>query len=354
LIWPKRLEATYNHVPVIGSPTQEGDFMQTTIHARSEFHKRVRWALIAMALSACFAATPVLALVYQDTDAQSAGLGAGHAFLDGEARLSIAVTSGGHFGCSGSLVGGGAFVLTAAHCLTDDNGAKIATSIDILFGNSNLDVTATKYVLNPDWVGTISGGGDLALIKLDTPILSLPSYQLDTASTAVGDVVTLAGYGNTGVGATGEEAHTFGTTLQFGRNRYDFDYDDVPWVYEYDFDKLGDNSFNVTDGPAVGSDEVDLGSGDSGGAALMLVDGVWQIVGVHEFTICAVDDCDPISAFGEKAGDTSVFAYRDWLNAELAPVPEPRTWALLGVGLIAVSLVARRRASAVGPRTATA
>jgi hypothetical protein len=54
--------------------------------------------------------------------------------------------------------------------LTDDSGKPIATSIDVLFGNSNLDVTATKYVLNPDWVGTISGGDDLALVKLDTPV----------------------------------------------------------------------------------------------------------------------------------------------------------------------------------------
>jgi secreted trypsin-like serine protease len=339
-------------------PAQEGDFMQTTIHARSGLYRYVLCTLTALALSAGFAATPASALVYQDTDAQSAGLGAGHAFLDGEAALSVALSTGGHGGCSGSLVGGGAFVLTAAHCLTDDSGKPIATSVDILFGNSNLDVKATQYVLNPDWVGTISGGGDLALIKLDTPILSIPSYQLDTASTVVGSVVTLAGYGNTGVGDTGEEDHTFGEALQFGRNRYDFDYDDVPWVYEYDFDKLGDNSFNVTDGPAVGTDEVDLGSGDSGGAALTLVDGAWEIVGVHEFTICAVDDCDPLSKFGEKAGDTSVFAYRDWLNSELAgssaPVPEPATWALLGVGMIAVSLVARRRASVAALRTENA
>jgi secreted trypsin-like serine protease len=306
-----------------------------------------------MALAAGLAATPASALVYQDTDAQSAGLGAGHAFLDGEAALTVALSTGGHGGCSGSLVGGGAFVLTAAHCLTDDSGKPIATSIDILFGNSKLDVTATNYLIDPDWVGTIIGGGDLALIKLGTPILSIPSYQLYTASTAVGNVVTLAGYGDTGVGDTGAEPHTFGTTLQFGQNRYDFNYDDVPWVYEYDFDKLGDDSFNLTDGSAVGTDEVDIAPGDSGGAALMLVDGVWQIVGVHEFTICAVDDCDPLSKFGEKAGDTSVFAYRNWLNDELAgsaPVPEPTTWALLTIGFMAVCL-ARRLARAVGPWT---
>ena len=186
------------------------------------------------------------------------------AMLSSMARLGSAITfaSGGHVGCSGSLVGGGAFVLTAAHCLTDDDGTTEATSIAVSFANSGLDVTATNYDINPDWVGTIIGGGDLALIKLDTPILGIPSYQLDTTSTAVGNVVTLAGYGDTGVGDSGAESHT-NDTLRFGRNRYDFVYDDVPWVYEYDFDKLGDDSFNQTDGPAVGTDEVDLGGGDS-------------------------------------------------------------------------------------------
>jgi hypothetical protein len=213
-------------------------------------------------------------------------------------------------------------------------------------------------VINPDWVGTIIGGGDLALIKLDAPILSIPSYQLDTASTAVGDIVTLAGYGDSGVGATGADDSDPFARLRFGRNRYDFDYDDVPWVYEYDFDKLGDNSFNQTDGPAVGKDEVDLGPGDSGGAGLVFIGGAWQIVGVHEFTICTTPGCDGSkSVFGEKAGDTSVFAYRDWLNAEIgvspAPVPEPETWALLTIGFVAVSFAARRRGAVFGSQMAT-
>jgi secreted trypsin-like serine protease len=328
--------------------------MQTIIDFRSEFYARARWALAAIALSTVLAATPASAIVYQDTDGQSAGLGAGHAFLDGEASLRITFASGGHVGCSGSLVGGGAFVLTAAHCLTDDDGTPEATSVAVSFANSGLAVTATNYDINPDWVGTIIGGGDLALIKLDTPILSIPSYHLDTTSTAVGNVVTLAGYGDTGVGNSGAESHT-NDTLRFGRNRYDFVYDDVPWVYEYDFDKLGDDSFNQTDGTAVGTDEVDLGGGDSGGAGLMFINGVWEIVGVHEFTICTAPGCDDaLSVFGEKAGDTSVFAYRDWLNRELgvAPVPEPRTWALLTIGFIAVGFASRRRASAVRPRTA--
>ena len=169
--------------------------------------------------------------------------------------------------------------------------------------------------------------------------------------------MTLAGYGNTGVGDTGEEPHTFGKTLQFGQNRYDFDYDDVPWVYEYDFDKLGDDSFNVTDGPAVGSDEVDhrigrfgQGGADAGGRRL----GDRRRARVHHLRHRRLRS---ISEFGEKAGDTSVFAYRDWLNSELTagspPVPEPGTWALIGIGFVVVSFVARngRPPSNCGGRT---
>jgi secreted trypsin-like serine protease len=330
-----------------------GDLMHIDIDFRSRLYAHARWAFAAVVLSTALAAvTPARAIVYQDANAQSAGLGAGQAFLNGEAALRITFASGQHFGCSGSLVGGGAFVLTAAHCLTDDDGNREATSIALSFANSGLSVTATNYDINPNWVGTIIGGGDLAVIKLDTPILSIPSYQLDTTSTAVGKVVTLAGYGDTGVGDTGAKPHT-NTTLRFGRNRYDFDYDDVPWVYEYDFDKVGDDSFNQTGGPAVGADEVDIGDGDSGGAGLMFIDGAWQIVGVHEFTICTAPGCDVSrSVFGEKAGDTSVFAYRDWLNAEIgvAPVPEPATWSLLTIGLVAIGFAVGRRRSEVEQR----
>jgi secreted trypsin-like serine protease len=330
--------------------------MQTHVHSLLDFLPRARNAIVGLALSAVLAG-PAFAIVFQDPQAQSEGLGAGQAFLNGEAALRMTFSDGSHPGCSGSLVGGGAFVLTAAHCLTDGKGNKEATSIDMFFAGSNLDVTSTHYLINPNWVGTISGGGDLALIKLNAPILSIPSYQLDTKSTAVGDIVTLAGYGETGVGDTGEQRSTFGT-LHYGRNRFDFPYDDVPWVYEYDFDKLGDDSLNVTGGLAVGSDEVDIGAGDSGGGALMFVNGAWELVGVHEFTICAVDDCGPISAFGEKGGDTSVFAYRTWLDQELGaaaaatPVPEAKSWALLTMGFVALGLMSRRRSTSSAHRTA--
>ena len=50
-----------------------------------------------------------------------------------------------------------------------------------------------------------------------------------------------------------------------------------------------------------------------------------------------------MSVFGEKAGDTFVFAYRGWLDEGLgvvpAPVPEPRTWVLMTIGFIAAGSI---------------
>ena len=59
-----------------------------------------------------------------------------------------------------------------------------------------------------------------------------------------------------------------------------------------------------------------------------------------------------MSVFGEKAGDTFVFAYRGWLDEGLgvvpAPVPEPRTWVLMTIGFI----ISRRGFPGLGLRRA--
>ena len=299
------------------------------------------WLFATVALAAGSGVRPASAVVFQDQAAQSAGLGAGQTFLNGEARLTISLSGGGAVGCSGNLLAGGAFVLTAAHCLTNSSGTKDATSVNLYFGNTGLDVTSTNYFVDPTWNGTIAGGGDLALIKLGAPISSIAGYQLDTSSSAVGDVVTLAGYGFTGVGSTGSVSGTFGT-LRYGRNSYDTVYSNAPWVYAYDFDKYGTSSYNVFGGNAVGTDEAIVAPGDSGGGSFIYTGGIWQLVGVHEFIGCVQSNCTPNSSFGQIAGDTSVYAYQSWLSSVLTPVPEPATWALLGAGFAGLGAASRR------------
>lgn len=290
-------------------------------------------ALVALA------AHPAAAIVYQDATAQSAGLGAGLSYLNAEAELTVSLSNTTQVGCSASLLSGGLYLLTAAHCVTGDTGSLTATSIAIDFANTGYTTTAASYVVDPTWTGSITTGGDLAVLKLATAITSITGYTLDTAASALGDTVILTGYGLTGVGATGYVSNTFGT-LRYGANVYDAVYSDVPSVYAYDFDKVGTNADNVTGGGAIGSTEAMIAPGDSGGASLVNIGGTWEIVGVHDFLDCITNGCTPNSSFGQLGGDTSVYADAAWIDSAIG-VPEPGTALLLAPALLA--LAARRQ-----------
>jgi hypothetical protein len=285
-----------------------------------------RRVLPAFALLPLFAAKPASAIVFQNTTAQSAGLGAGQSFLDAEAELIVTLSDGSLAGCSGSLLSGGYALLTAAHCVTGDNDTLSATDISVNFANVNLSLTSQSYVVDPLWNGSLANGGDLAVIQFSTPITSISGYQLDTTSSAVGDKVTLAGYGLTGVGSTGYTANTFGTLYE-GTNQYLGVYSNAQSVYAYGF--------------TSGTSEVMIAPGDSGGASLVNVGGVWEIVGVHDFVTCFAQGCTPNSSFGQFGGDTSVYADAAFLDTFV--VPEPRSAALMGVSVFGLIIASRLR-----------
>ncbi len=286
----------------------------------------------AWAFAAFLAAQPARAIVFQSTTAQGVGLGAGNAALDGEAELVVSLGNGTAVGCSGSLVGGGSYILTAAHCVTGDTDTTSATSISINFANVGLNTSSTSYIVNPTWNGTLTHGGDLALIKLSAPVTSIPSYTLGLASSAVGDVVTVAGYGDTGVGSTGYVAYTFGT-LYYGRNQYIGVFTDDPTVYGYGF-TLG--------GGTIGSDQVMIAPGDSGGGSFINVNGALELVGVHDFIACETDGCTPDSQFGQYGGDTSVYADAAFLDSVLS-APEPGSFLIVGTGLSGLAAIRRMK-----------
>jgi hypothetical protein len=283
---------------------------------------------VACLVAGLCAARPASAIVFVSAAAQAAGLGAGQAFLNAEALLTITSTEGSSGTCSGSLLAGGQYILTAAHCLAGASVANIAAN----FANVGLTVNTTSYIVDPQWNCSVYNGGDLALVALRSPFTAIPGYQVDTASSAVGQVVTLAGYGDTGVGGTGYVPNSSGT-LYYGQNVYAEISPGVPTAYQINFN---------ADVGAAGAQEALIAPGDSGGASLIDLNGTWAIVGVHDFLGCDVTDCTPNATFGQFGGDTSVYANAAWLDDY---VPEPSGVFVFGSGLSGLLVAGRRRAS---------
>ena len=285
---------------------------------------------------------PALAIVGSSSPASD---GTSDASLAAVAKLSINTTEGS-FGCSGSLLGGGAYVLTAAHCLTGSNGTATTNSVAVSLLGGTVTATGTTYFVNPAWNGNLTAGNDIALIALASPVTSVAGYSVYLAN-AQGSTVTLSGYGLTGVGSTGSVSNTFGT-LHYGSNQYDassayYGANQISsTIYLYDFDSgtFRSNAFGSTG--LGGALEVFIASGDSGGPSLLDVNGILMVAGVHSFSSCTRFTCPVNSTFGEVGGDTSVFANSAWLQSVLA-VPEPDAYALMLAGLGLLGFIAKRR-----------
>lgn len=303
------------------------------------FHKAAPSALIlGVALGGM--AMPAQAIV----TASSLLSGSGIDYLDGVAELSL-TRSDGTFGCSGSLLAGGQYVLTAAHCVSGTSGTATTSSISLSFDGGSVTATSTSYEVISGWSGNLSAGNDLAVIKLSTPITSIVGYSLYSES-ALTDTVTIAGYGRTGTGTTGATG-SFGS-LYYGYNQFDADartYASLSLsssaIYLYDLDN-GTRSGSIFGSTGVTGEAI-IGSGDSGGGSFVYSNGQWYLVGVHSFIACMQSGCTPDSSFGDVAGDVAVFGQLAWLQTYVTAVPEPDAYALFMAGLGLMGAVARRR-----------
>jgi len=107
--------------------------------------------------------------------------------------------------CGASLIAS-RWALTAAHCVTEDNGTVTPVgNLGVLTGTQ--DLNSTDYVgalvsvrRYPGYSSGQSFDGDLALLELKTPVSSTPlplTPPDDTALTAAGRTVTVYGWGDT-------------------------------------------------------------------------------------------------------------------------------------------------------------
>jgi len=323
----------------------------------------------------------------------------GVAALDGVALLEFKAADGGTYACSGSLLAGGAYVLTAGHC-----GDDFVGTMTVMFGFYGGTATVTRTVsqsdvtLHPLWQGfdnSADAGTDLALLKLNAPVTTIQGYQLSTTND-VGKDYLMAGYGTSGSAtANGSPNWNDGNYGHYGYNTFDvtsktfnaamdgvvddWGYDAGYYTgttYMSDFDSGNANNNTLgriaaltgnawSSGTGLGANEALIAGGDSGGGDFVwdAASGQWLLSAVHSWgwqgnssdgdgacDFVGLTNCDNkkgnSSSYGDLSGSTAVFDQQAWINSVVnptAPVPEPETYALMLAGLGLVAGIARRR-----------
>lgn len=279
-------------------------------------------------------------------------------FFDGVGKLTLPTTSG-TFLCSGSLLGSGTHIVTAAHCIADGTGTNILQAggtVEFPTGEIRTIVSST---VNAGYNGNLANGSDIAILTLDQAAGSnVPRYGFLTLGPELNQLGTFAGYGRLGEGATGSIPGTSGS-LRIGQNVLEYYGGDTTLgisntyaLFDFDSGSSANDAFAFMFGPlaanlGLGAMEAIIGSGDSGGP--MFIGNT--IVGIASFTARISDglglspdvDASNNSSFGEIAGFSRTTQFSSFLQPFADPIPEPSTWLMLGAGLGLVMFGRRKK-----------
>ena len=300
------------------------------------------------------------------------------------------------FICSGTLLADRVSILTAAHCVSSGFGTANPISTTVFFPGSDPDAVVSaadgsgsvaqrsvvRYAINPGYTGEVIDQNDIAVLRMGEPApASARSYGIFSGSSLTSTDFNVAGYGARS-NAGGSVGANLGTgRLRQGDNRFDFRFGDSDFAgFWTDRDPAGENFFGLAEisssyisdfdnglaaqdascrianaiGPLCtsgdtkynnrgrGASEVSVAGGDSGGP--QFVNGM-----IASFTSYGLSfgmnfgdiDVRLNSSFGEFNGFVPVYIHAGFIAANV--VPEPATFALMGAGLFALGVIARRR-----------
>jgi secreted trypsin-like serine protease len=358
-----------------------------------KFHLGALAAAVAMLAAAPFAqaatAPGITPTISNTSDPANWRLTPGQSFngvtgaLDGVARL-LFTTPQGNFICSGSLLAGGQYVLTAAHCA--DGFTSMTAEFGVVNDVAAVTRTVTGAVVHSGWNGSLDTGADIALVKLNQAVTTIQGFKLSTTND-IGKNYLMAGYGTTATGAgRSDPGWDEWGYAHYGYNTFDVDSSTftAAWdaysgegvhtdptygvTYVSDFDPLSSvrnasryNTLQVvadltggswSSSAGLGTNEALIAGGDSGGGDYVWNGSAWELSGVHswgwQFCQGRVDpSCDfrrrNSSSYGDLSGSTAVFDHVEWINSVITAVPEPGTWGMMALGMGMIGLSLRRR-----------
>ncbi len=227
----------------------------------------------------------------------------------GMAAMSVLVPGVGTAKCGAALIAP-TFLLTAAHCVSDDAAAPTPVAvpagyITVRIGSDDRTTggqvaTGKRVYLHPDWTWGMPTGkpvSDLALVELTHPVW-MPAMLLGTRPAGVSDPVRLIGWGLTAYPPPA------GTTIPV-------------MLQQRDTTRLADTA--CTDG-FIGAAETCLGNGacfgDSGSPALRQLPGghlirrpIWASVGIASRETNEDTPCDAPTVYT----DPTYGPFRTWI-----------------------------------------
>jgi hypothetical protein len=209
------------------------------------------------------------------------------------------------FSASGTLVARN-WVLTAAHVVED------ADSLDFTIGGKTY--SSIRNIAFPRWTGDLYDGYDIALVKLDSPVKGIVPARRYAQRDERGSVATIAGFGDTGTGKTGDTGRYDGRK-RAGQNVLDVlegDNRKTSRLMMIDFDSprnWRDSSYGSSTPLNL---EYLIAAGDSGGGVFIDDGHGPALAGVTSFD--ASFDGDTDASYGDTAGFTRVSVFNRWID----------------------------------------